>query len=211
MRALLALAEAVRIVEADIDAGYQIGREAHEPIVLIIVCRAGLAGKRLADAAAEASGTALDDALQYRDDLVGARRVDDRLARIGQLRRRLAAPCDVAAAFAAARIGPGDGLAVAILDAIDKARRDALATIDQHGVGGGETQRRRLAGAEQHGVLQRHAIEDAERLDGLRHLLEPDDGAEPRRHHILRLLDADAQRRRPVERRRVVVRRLPFW
>src|SRR5205807_4080485 len=65
VRALLTLAKAVRIVEPDIDAGDEIGREAHEPVVLIVVRGAGLAGKRLADSGDDASGAALNDALQY--------------------------------------------------------------------------------------------------------------------------------------------------
>ena len=42
-------AEAARLVEADIDADGEIGREADEPGVLAVVGGAGLAGQRLAD------------------------------------------------------------------------------------------------------------------------------------------------------------------
>src|SRR6185369_13577738 len=57
----LALAEGARLVEADEDAGDEVGREAHEPVVLVVAGGAGLAGKRLADGADGAAGAALDD------------------------------------------------------------------------------------------------------------------------------------------------------
>ena len=85
------VAEALRLVEADVDADHQIGREADEPGIAAVVRGAGLAGDRLADRARAHAGAALDHALQQVDHLIGARRRDHLLALVDQ-DRRAAAP-----------------------------------------------------------------------------------------------------------------------
>src|SRR6185312_1996399 len=78
-RPLLVIAEGPRLVEADIDCGDEIGREADEPIVAVVARRSGLAGERLADAGDDTAGAALHDALQDRHHLVGGKRILDLL------------------------------------------------------------------------------------------------------------------------------------
>src|SRR6185312_5597384 len=192
-RAGLVRAEAAWIVVTDEDAEGEIGRKSDEPGVVRIIRRAGLAGERLADRRHDAAGAALDDALQDRDDLVGAARIGDLLAVVRQLRLRLILPYAVLAALARALVGAIDGDAVAVLDAVDQRRRDAFAAVVQHGIGGGELERRRLAGAQHLGILTRHVIHDAEALDRLADRVQPDRLTEASRDQVARLLDSDAQ------------------
>src|SRR5690606_23149865 len=113
--ALLERTERPRLVEADPDAGHEVGREAHKPGVEAVVCGASLAGDRLADTTHDGARAALHDAFQHRHDLVGAERVSDLRALIGQRRRRLALPRDIGATRARPRVVAQDGLAVAVL------------------------------------------------------------------------------------------------
>src|SRR6185437_10090090 len=102
---------------------------ADEPGIVRIVGRAGLAGKRLADRRHDPASATLDHALQDRDDLVGAARVGDLLAIVRQLGLRLVLPPACLAAFARTLVGAINRNAIAVLDAVDQCRRDALAAI----------------------------------------------------------------------------------
>ena len=87
-----ASAEMARLVVADIDADRDVGREADEPDVLLVVGGAGLAGDRLADLAQHGRGAALHDAFHHRGDLVGGHRIEHLLAAVDQRRLGLVRP-----------------------------------------------------------------------------------------------------------------------
>ena len=199
MAAGLVVAEAVRVVEADKDAGGQIGGEADKPRIMPIVGGARLAGDRLADGLDDLGGAALNHALQHRHDLEGRAGIGHLLARIRDDRHRLMLPIDRASQRGRPLVGAEDRRAVAVLNAIDQGRRNSLAAIDQHRIGGGMPQQRRLAGAERHRIFPRHVVHDAEALDRLGDRLHADHRGDPHRHRVERLLERDAQRRRPAE------------
>ena len=125
-----------RLVVAEIDADREIGREADEPDILFVVGGAGLAGDRLADLAHHGRGAALHDAFHHRGDLVGGHRIDHLLAPVDQRRLGLVLPLVGRAAAAFALVVLVDGAAVAVLDAVDQRRHDALAAVVEHRIGG---------------------------------------------------------------------------
>ena len=98
----------------------EIGREADEPGVLLVVGRAGLAGDRLADLLHDRRRAALHHALHHGGDLVGGHRVEHLLAVVDERRLRLAGPGRGVAAFALALVVLVDGAAEAVLDAVDQ-------------------------------------------------------------------------------------------
>src|SRR6185312_5094543 len=87
----LAVAERARRVEADEDAGDEVGRETDEPGVEPVARGAGLAGKRLADRGDLDPGAVLDDILHHRDDLVVGDGVDQRVALVLAVEQRIGA------------------------------------------------------------------------------------------------------------------------
>src|SRR5689334_14680979 len=101
----LVVAEAVRVVEADVDAGREIGREPDEPRVAPVVRGAGLSGDRLADGLYDFGRAPLHDALQHRHDLEGGARIGHLLTRVRDDRHRLMLPIDLAAVAAPALVG----------------------------------------------------------------------------------------------------------
>src|SRR5205823_2341469 len=108
-----------RVVIADKDAGGEIRAEPDKPGVLPIVGGAGLAGDRLADRFDRGAGAALHDAFHHSDELESRQGVGDLLTGIGEHRRRLLFPLDGVASLAGPLVRPEDGLAVAVLDAVD--------------------------------------------------------------------------------------------
>ena len=93
-------------------------------------------------------GAALHHAFHHRGDLVGGHRIDHLLAPVDQARLGLVLPLVGVAAAAFALVVLVDGAAVAILDAVDEGRDDALAAVVEHRIGGDHAQHRGLAGAE---------------------------------------------------------------
>src|SRR3546814_16072941 len=91
------------------------------------------------------------------------------------------------------------GAAVAVLYTVDQGRRDLLAAVDQHGIGGGETQQRRLVRPERHGKCARQMVRDVEALGVGRHRVHPDRLRQSDGPEVARLFDADAHRARTVE------------
>ena len=143
-------------------------------------------------------GAALDHAFHDRGDLVGRHRIHHLLAPVDQRRLGLALPAlggRAAAAFALVVLV--DGVAVAILDAIDQRRLDAAAAVRKHRVGGDHAHDCRLARAERVGEIVRQIVIDAEALCILADQRHADVFGETHRHRVARLLDAVAQSRGP--------------
>ena len=90
-------------------------------------------------------------------------------------------------------------LAVAVLDAVDQGRLDLLAAVGEHRIGGDHAQHRGLAGAERKRQIRRQVVVDAEALGVFGDQRHADVLRQPHRHDVARLLDAEAQRRGPVE------------
>ena len=80
-------------------------------------------------------GAALDHAFHHRGDLIGGHRIEHLLAPVDQRRLGLVAPLVGVAAAAFALVVLVDGVAVAVLDAVDQRRLDALAAIGEHRIG----------------------------------------------------------------------------
>ena len=71
------------------------------------------------------------------------------MAIVTKCRDRLVGPFTInAAAVTQPVVMTVDGGAVTVLDTVDQAWRDLPPTIDEHAVGGGQPQQRRLAGTE---------------------------------------------------------------
>ena len=127
MPAGLVVAEAVRIVVADIDAGSEIGGKPDEPGIMEIICGPGLAGNGLTDGTHEQCrcrvaprpATWLRSERPNQDQLPAPSVPDDR--------HWLMPPDGITATIAMPLVGPEDRLAIAVLDAIDQARGNALA------------------------------------------------------------------------------------
>ena len=100
-------------------------------------------------------GAALHDAFHHRGDLVGGHRIEHLLAAVDQGRLGLILPLVGVAAVAFALVVLVDGVAVAVLDAVDQRRLDAPAAIVEHRIGGDHAQHRGLAGAERVGQIRR--------------------------------------------------------
>src|SRR5439155_18046506 len=143
-----AFAKAARRVVAHIEANDEVRREAYEPGVLLVIGRAGLAGDVAAELGNGGAGTALHDAFHHRGDLVGGHGVEHLLGIVDQFRLRLVLPFGGVAALAAAFVLLEDGLAIAILDAVDQRRFDRLAAIGHDRIGRHHAHDRRLAGAQ---------------------------------------------------------------
>src|ERR1700722_10191200 len=109
-----------RLVEAHIDAAHDVRREADEPDILLVVGGTGLAGNRLADVPDHGRGAALHDAFHHRGDLIGGHRIVHLLAAIDQGRLVPVVPFGGAHAPAFALVVLVDGVAVAVLNAVDQ-------------------------------------------------------------------------------------------
>jgi hypothetical protein len=195
-------ADGPRLVVAKIDADGEIGREADEPHVLGIIGGAGFAGDRLAHFLLEADaggGAALHDAFHHRGDLIGGHRVEHLLAPVDQGRFRLVAPLVGVAAAAFALVVAIDGVAVAVLDAVDQRRLHPLAAVVEHRIGGDHAQQGGLAGAERKGEIRRQVVIHAETLGIVGDQRHADVLRQTHRHHVARMLDAEAQGRGAVE------------
>src|SRR6266566_1985712 len=127
MTARRAAREMPRLVIADVHADGQVRGVADEPRILLVIGGAGLAGNRLPDLLDHRRGATLDHALEHPGDLEGGHRIEDLLAPVDQNGLRLLLPLIGIAAAAFALVVAIDGVAVAILDAIDEGRLDALA------------------------------------------------------------------------------------
>src|SRR5208282_4308191 len=112
--------DVARLVVTHVDATDDVGREADEPDILLFVGGAGLAGDRLADIADYGRGAALHDTLHHRGDLIGGHRIDHLLAAVDQRRLGLVVPGVGVATAALALVVLVDGVAVAVLDAVDQ-------------------------------------------------------------------------------------------
>jgi hypothetical protein len=87
-----------------------------------------------------------------------------------------------------------------------KGRLDALAAVREHRIGAHHAHHGRLAGAEREREIGRHVVIDAEALGVFGDQRHADVLREAHRHHVARVLDAEAQRLRPVELVRIVFR-----
>ena len=126
-------------------------------------------------AARRRRGAARGHAQHHVHDLVDRRGIVEGLARIDDLRRGgLAAVGLLAAAAAGARLVAVDGLAVAVLHAVDQRGRDLQRAVGQHGVGHGHAQQGGLARAQRHRQVGAHLVDDAEFLGDLDDLLHAD-------------------------------------
>src|SRR4029077_9439839 len=125
-----------------------VGRKADEPGILLVIGGACLAGDRLADLLNYGCGAALYDAFHDRSDLVGGHRIEHALAFVDQRRLVLVLPFVGFAAAAFARVVLVDGVAVAILDAVDQGWLDLPAAVVEHCIGTDHAKQRGLAGAE---------------------------------------------------------------
>ena len=104
---------------------------------------------------------------------------------------------------------PEDGAAMPVLHPIDQGRRDLLAAIHQHAIGGCQPEQRCLAGAKRHRQQRRQILVQAEFAGIVANLVHTQIHRQARRHQIARLLDTDPHDRRPVKPS-CVVGRLPF-
>ncbi len=100
-----------------------------------------------------------------------------------------------------------DGVAVAVLDAVDQRRLDLAAAVVEHRVGADHAQQRGLARAQREREIGRQVVIDTEALGVFADQRHADVLRQPHRHHVARLLDAEAQGRGAVELLRVVFRR----
>ena len=190
-----ALAHRRRRVEADEHADDEIGRVADEPGVLLLVGRAGLAGDRPPERLQRGRGAALDDALEDRGHLVGGVRIEDLRAAVDELGLLLPGPGVGLAGLARGLVVAPDGLAPAVLDAVDEGRAHLAPAVGDHAVARRQAQKRRLAGAERHGEHRQQVVIDAEAARVLGDERHAEVLGEPHRHLVARLLDAEAQRR----------------
>ena len=159
-------------------------------------------------AARRARGAARRHAQHHVHDLVDRRGIVERLARIDDLGRDgLAGGGLLAAAVAGARLVAVDGLAVAVLHAVDQAGRDLERAVGQHGVGHGHAQQGGLAGTQRHRQVGAHLVDDAEFLGDLDHLLHADLLGHAHGHEVARHLEAAPHRGRPEEVAAVVLGR----
>ena len=146
--ALGVAAKAARLIEADIDAGDDVGRAADEPDVGRAGRGAGLAEQGPAEIAQYGGGAALDDSFEHVDDLIGGHRIDDLAGPQGRARHRPAVPVGPVAAVAGPGVGAPDDPAAAVLDIIDQGRGQRPALIGEHREGVGDLEHRRVAGAQ---------------------------------------------------------------
>ena len=105
----------------------------------------------------------LDHAFQHRSDLIGRHRIQHLLAAVDKLRLGLVLPAaGSVAATAFAGVVLEDGVAVAILYAIDQGRLYAAAAIGEHRIGRDHPHDGGFAGAERIGQIVRQFVVDAE-------------------------------------------------
>ena len=110
------------------------------------------------------------------------------------------------AAVADALVVLVDGLAVAILDAVDQRRHDLAAAIGDGGIGRGHAHVGGFAGAQRHGEHRLQRVVDAEHLGVFGDQRHADILGQPHGHDVTAALDAAPQRLRAVEFLRVVLR-----
>ena len=182
-------AERLWFVEADENADRQIRRKTDEPGVQFLVGGPGLTGQGFADPPDSSSGAPLNDALEHGHQLIGAARLGHRGAGISDLRHRLAGPVGGPAVGAVAPVMAEDGFAVAVLDAVNEGRGDALAAVDQHRIGRGQPEQRRLPGAQRHGQRARHGVDDAEAFGVFGNPLHADGLRQAHGHQVARFFD----------------------
>ena len=152
------------------------------------------------------AGAALHDAFHHRGDLIGGHRIDHLLAAVEQGRLGLIVPFGGVAADAFALVVLVDGVAVAVLDAVDQRRLHPAAAVVEHRIGGDHAQHGGLAGAERVGQIRRQFVIDAEPLGVFGDQRHADVLREPHRHHVARLFEAEAQGRRAIKLAAVVFR-----
>ena len=144
-------------------------------------------------------GAGLHHAFHHRGDLVGRHRIQHLLAAIDQLRLGLVLPAAGRVAAAAfARVVLEDGVAVAILDAIDQGRLHAAAAIGEHRIGRDHPHHRGFAGAERIGQVVRQFVIDAEAPGIFADQGHADVLRQPHRHRVERQPQRVAQRHRSL-------------
>ena len=187
VRAGLAVAERLLLVVAHPHADGDVGVEADEPGVGVVVHRAGLAGERPVERRGRRRGAAL--------------------------RRRRAAgwssrtPCRRGCARAARAGSPRAALPSRSVTDHDRVRLHAHALVRERGVGARHLEQRRFGGAERERQIRRVVAREAE---ALRRRRRPARGPSVVHHldgrDVARLLERAPQRDRPLELAVVVVR-----
>ena len=153
----------VVVVVAQPDAGHQIGGEAHEPGVVIVLRGAGLAGRRPVEPR-RLAGAVVEHPGHHADQLRHLRRVGHRVGAAG-----LAAVEDLAAA-----VGDfGDGVG-----------HHRHAAVGEAGVGARHLQQRHLAGAERQRQVAAEVRGDAELRRQMPHPVHPHPLDQPHRDMI---------------------------
>src|SRR5262249_62147809 len=150
----------------------EIGREADEPRIFLVIGGAGLAGDRLTYLLDNSCRAALHDAFHHRGDLVGRHWIEHALALVDQCRLVLVLPLFGLAAAALARVVLVDSPAVAVLDAVDQSRLDLSAAVVEHGVRADHAKQRGLTRAKRKREVWRQTVIDPEaprRFAGQRH------------------------------------------
>ena len=186
------------MVVAHENADREVGRIADEPQILGVIGGAGLAGEMLAHLLDRHAGAALDHAFHDRGHLIGGEGVDHLFAIVHQLRFAGRIEFRRVAAEALALVVTVDGMAPAVLDAVDQGRLDALAAVGQHGIGGDHAHDRGFAAAERVGQIQPEIVVDAEATRVFGDQGHADVAGEAHGHQVFRMLDAVAQGMRSV-------------
>ena len=86
-----------------------------------------------------------------------------------------------------------DGMAVAVLNAVDQGRDDAPAAIVEHRIGGDHAQHGGFAGAQRVGQIWRQLVIDAEALGIFGDQRHAEVLRQPHRHDVARLFETEAQ------------------
>ena len=152
----------------------------------------------LADLLDRDAGAALDHAFHDRGDLIGGQRVKHLFGVVHQLGLAVGLEFRRFAAQALALVVAVDGMAPAVLDAVDQGRLDALAAIGQHGIGRDHAHKRGFAGAERHGQIGRHVVVNAEAARVFGDQRHADVAGEAHGHQVLGMLNAVTQCMRAV-------------
>ena len=147
----------------------------------------------LADFLDRLAGAALDHPFHDRSDLVGGQRIEHLLTFIDQFRLVLVGPFRRVAGRADPLVMAVDGVAIAVLHAVDQRRLDAPPAIGQHGIGRGHFQQCGLASPQRHRQHGLHILVNAKTLGIFGNQRHADIFGQPDRHLVDRMFDTKTQ------------------